>query len=141
MPNLHGLTVDLGWGLAAEMVLALAVVATVFWMCSRSVALEYALAAGVTGGLLVSHHAYLHDTCVLVFVFAALRSAVAGISLRLLALIVLPPVYLIAILDGVRAQGNMLLVALLLATLGSLLIVKRPALTAETVDALVTTGS
>ena len=125
MPNLHGLCVDFGWGLVVEAVLALAVLVAVY-LTSRSMPLEYALSAGVIGGLLVSHHAYLHDCCLLVFALGALRNAVQGFRLGLLAMIVLPPIYLFTILDSTRVQGNILLVVLFTATLVSLLFVRRP---------------
>jgi hypothetical protein len=60
MPNLFGLTHGLPYGAGLEAALALLTLAAV-WTIARRSALAIGATAAVTGGLLVSHHAYVYD--------------------------------------------------------------------------------
>lgn len=113
MPNLNGLCVDLGLKTYTELLAAAAIMICVWLTCLKSRALEFGLGAAVLAGLLVSHHAYLHDCCLLLLVFAAFRSKISGVAIGLLCCIVLPPIYLALLYDGVRTQANAVLVILM----------------------------
>lgn len=65
MPNLRGLLSFLGGGIALEAAVALLVIAAV-WMISRSKPIPFAGAIVLAGGLLLSHHAYTYDACLLI---------------------------------------------------------------------------
>jgi Glycosyltransferase family 87 len=64
MPNLHGLLAGAPHGAAWE-ALASAAIAGAVWMVVRRTDFAWGLAAVLTGGLLVSYHAYLQDCAVL----------------------------------------------------------------------------
>jgi hypothetical protein len=64
MPNFHGLLLGVPYGWLMELLLGLATAVAV-WLISRRSDFEYALAAALVGGLLISHHAYPQDCTLL----------------------------------------------------------------------------
>ena len=75
MPNLQGVSVQLGspaWFLPVAM---LAVAAAVVWISARSRNIDAALAAALAGGYLLSYHAYPQDALTLLVAFALLPAA------------------------------------------------------------------
>jgi hypothetical protein len=64
MPNFHGLLLGVPYGWLVELLLSLATAVAV-WLISRRSDFEYALAAVLVGGLLISHHAYPQDCTLL----------------------------------------------------------------------------
>ncbi|MEQ1887390.1 MAG: glycosyltransferase family 87 protein [Bryobacteraceae bacterium] len=92
LPNLRGLVkATAGESLTMELVLAAAVIGLVALLARKIVDFETAVAAAIVGGLLVSHHAYIQDCCLLLAVAALARG---NRTLRNGALLLLtPPFY------------------------------------------------
>jgi hypothetical protein len=87
MPNLHGLLRGIA---ALEGLLAAGVVAA-HWRVVRRASFEYGLAATLTGGLLLSYHAYLADCVVLLPAALEVLAAAGPRALRLLAAFLISP--------------------------------------------------
>lgn len=119
MPNLHGLVAPwpaLRW---LEWVLAAGVIAAV-WIIGRRASFDYGLAAALSGGLLVSYHAYLPDCSVLLPAALILIGVTAWRWLRFLAVILLTPAsYLLLLADS--AITTLLPLAILVVLVGMLL--------------------
>ncbi len=64
MPNLHGALSELPFSLPLEALLSMTVILAA-WVAARRASFEYAFACSLAGGLLLSHHAYLLDSAVL----------------------------------------------------------------------------
>jgi hypothetical protein len=92
LPNLRGLLMaTVGENLGIELVLAATVTVLTFIAARKAAGFEPAFAAALIGGLLVSHHAYIQDCCLLL---AAVALAKSSPALRWGALILLtPPFY------------------------------------------------
>lgn len=99
MPNLHGIFADVPGGLALEALCAAAVSALV-WLAVRHTALEYGFSAVMTGGLLVSHHAYLADCALLLPAFLAIAAKPVAPWQRPFAWFLLTPVCYVFMLMG-----------------------------------------
>lgn len=91
MPNLAGLTHALPFGFVLEAALAVLVLAAV-WIVSRRSALTIGATTAVTGGLLVSHHAYVYDGLLLLPACALLLRLPAPKVLRHGALLLCVPI-------------------------------------------------
>ena len=72
MPNLQGVSIQLGRPAWFLPVAALAVAAAVVWISARSRNTDAALAAGLAGSYLLSYHAYPQDALTLLMAFALL---------------------------------------------------------------------
>lgn len=92
LPNLRGLLMaTIGENIGVELALAAAVLALVAIASRQSADFETAFAAAIVAGLLVSHHAYIQDCCLLLAVSAF---AVTNPRLRIAALVLMtPPFY------------------------------------------------
>lgn len=90
MPNLHGLFSQLPPVPGLEWITAAAVVGAV-WVVARRMSFDYALAATLAGGLLVSYHCYLSDCSLLLPAALTVISATGDWWLRLVAFLLLLP--------------------------------------------------
>jgi hypothetical protein len=112
MPNLNGL---LGrWGAPASVEwLLMAVVAALVAFIARRAPFEYALAAALTGGLLLSYHAYLADCALLLPAALIVLAQTASPALRLLAVVLLTPVTGFLLLMNTPEGGTVMPLAML----------------------------
>ncbi|HYM12078.1 MAG TPA: glycosyltransferase family 87 protein [Bryobacterales bacterium] len=90
MPNLHGLFSQFPPVGGLEWIAATAVVAAVY-LVARRMSFDYALAATLAGGLLVSYHCYLSDCSLLLPSALTVISATGDWWLRLVAFLLLLP--------------------------------------------------
>ena len=90
MPNLCGLTHALPYGGPLEAVLALLTLAAV-WIVARRSPIAIGATAAVTGGLLVSHHAYVYDGLLLLPACALALRLLVPKALRYGALLLCVP--------------------------------------------------
>ena len=95
MPNLHGL----GLPAAAEAALCL-LAAVAAWFIMRRVRFELGLAAALLGGLLISYHAYVMDTVILIPALMTILLRADVDWLRLPAVLFLSPVPPLLLLSG-----------------------------------------
>jgi len=104
MPNIHGmlsildLPRDLEWPLAAATALAV-------WLVARRASFPVALAATLAGGLLVSYHAYLPDSSLLLPAGLTVVSSTRSLLVRVLALWLLIPVGYFLLLGSTPAAA------------------------------------
>jgi hypothetical protein len=66
MPNLNGIAYWFPWPSAFEIVLALALICLLWFICRRTSNLGFAGAAAVAVGLLLAHHCYANDCALLI---------------------------------------------------------------------------
>lgn len=99
MVNLVGLTHWLPFGGYMEAVLALLALAAV-WVISRRSPLAIGLTAAVTGGLLVSHHAYLYDAVLLLPACALALRLPAHRAMRIWAILLCLPIPYLLLIQG-----------------------------------------
>ena len=98
MPNLHGMLAGLSQGWVVEMILSAAVAAAV-WVVARRAPFLVALACALTGGLLLSYHAYFVDFAILLPAgLAVLASSRLGVQRLLAALLISPVSYLLLVM-------------------------------------------
>jgi hypothetical protein len=104
MRNLHGLCAAFGLPLAVELALCGAVAWFVWRACHRDP--ESAWLATLTGGLLVSRHAYMQDCVILLpLLVATLRAERNALPVRALAGILLLPALYMPLPDAWRATA------------------------------------
>jgi hypothetical protein len=99
MPNLLGLTYSLPFGSYIEALLGLLALAAV-WIVSRRSALAIGATAALIAGLLVSHHAYVYDTVLLLPAFALALRLPASHALRYWALLLCVPIPYLLLVQG-----------------------------------------
>jgi hypothetical protein len=119
MPNLRGLVEPFTNRLWPELLLDLPVAAAV-WAIARRADFEYGMAAVLTGGMLMSHHAAVYDCVALIpaLLIVAARSGGAAPARRYLSLLLLTPLPYVMVTFG-RVPGTItrLAVAAVLACL------------------------
>jgi hypothetical protein len=117
MPNLRGLTANLGQGGWLEIALAGAVLAAVTFIAAR---LEFktAFAAALLGGILVGHHAYSSDLSLLIPALFVLTERFAEPVLRYAAVVLFSPHWFLLRLPG--SPGPLTVGLFVFASLGIL---------------------
>lgn len=101
MPNLHGLAATLQGGPRLEIVMVAATCAAFAWVLWRTDNYEYQLAAGLVGGLLVSFHAGVADSIILLPAFVLVVRTCSMASLRgATGLILTPLPYFMVLADA-----------------------------------------
>ncbi len=90
MPNLRGLTINLGGSRVLEYLTSLAVVGMVWWVIRRRT-FSIAAAATLLGSVLLSQHAYLPDCAILIPALLTLVRPASGALVRYCALLLLVP--------------------------------------------------
>lgn len=129
MINLHGVMLNLPGGWALEIVIGLAITAAV-WVICRRMSFEYALAATLIGGYVLSIHSYLPDLAITLPAVLIVISVSTAKSLRTLTfLLAVPPLHLLFFAGYPASAG---VVAVLLAVIGLML---REALQTDAVKA------
>jgi hypothetical protein len=111
MPNLHGLLAGLPAATWLEAAATMAVVALT-WLAVRNAGFAAALALCVWGGLLISYHAYVADTLVLLPAALALGACFKSDWPKFGNLLILAPPLSIALLSGRPASLAMQLLIL-----------------------------
>lgn len=118
MPNLHGLMLnvapDVGiWATATASLLGAGVVLWLAWRDKTN--WKTGIAYALLGGLLVSWHAYAQDAALLLFVLAVQQKAKFSAAVGLpLALVFLPPVFLMLAASSPWSAAPALLMSLVL---------------------------
>lgn len=117
MPNIRGVLDGYPMALPLEIAAAIAVAIWVGWLLKKA-NFEQGLMLVLIGGMLVSHHAYVHDSILLIPAFLTLGASLP--ECRLAAAIMLSPIstFLLSILPTPPKTGNVLFVLLLLGFLG-----------------------
>ncbi len=101
MPNVHGLIAALGGDAALEWVLVAAVAAAFLWIVRGTGNFEFLLAASLVCGLLVSFHAGIADTLVLIPAFVLVIGNCSSAPLRAAAGLILTPIpYFLILADA-----------------------------------------
>jgi hypothetical protein len=120
MPNLFGLTWWLPFGAVVEAALAALVLAAV-WVVSRRSSPVTGITAAVIGGLLVSHHAYVYDTVLLLPALALAWQLPVPAALRYGVMSLWTPIpYLLLMKDRMAAVGQLSISVFCLALLAVL---------------------
>lgn len=92
MASLRGLVHGTTWSTALEITAALMIAFLTWWICRWVKDLDYAAAATLISGLLISHHAYLYDCAILAPALVILaRGAGSFAWLRTYAIVLLAP--------------------------------------------------
>ena len=90
MPNLHGLFADAPFSLALQFLFTVAI-AVGAWRVARRSSFHHGLAVALTGGLLISYHAYLSDCALLLPAAMIIYTQTENRWLQLLAAVLLTP--------------------------------------------------
>lgn len=98
MASLRGLFQGMPWNTALEFSACLLTAALIWRICRKAESLDYAAAATLVGGLLISHHAYLYDCAILVPALLVLARVARAGWLRGYAMVLLTPVPLLLLL-------------------------------------------
>jgi len=127
MPNLHGALFDLGIQSATlELGLAVVILGMVAYLAWRETDLELGLAYALIGGLLVSYHAYIQDSVVLLPAVVAIMLKASGKLVRhLMTIAMLPPVYLLILAGKPFSLALPILLIVILAAASSRSVVQQ----------------
>ena len=112
MPSLHGLVGRWGWPAPVEWILAAAVAGVVAVTAARR-SFEYALAAALAGGVLVSYHSYLADCALLLPATLIVLTETASRPLRMLTVVLLTPLTGFLLVMNSPATGAVMPLAVL----------------------------
>lgn len=116
MPNLHGLTLAVGGGVAAEIAAGVLVAIVVAWLGWRADGYEESFAYAILGGILISTHSYMQDCVLLLLAFTLFTECGAPKVVLGMLTFLLTPIPHIALQQGPPASAAVPL--LLLAVLG-----------------------
>ena len=115
MANLHGVMMNLPGGWVLEVFIAIAIAVAV-WIVCRRMSFEYALAATLIGGFVLSIHSYVQDLAVTLPAVMILTSVSARKGLRTAAfLLAVPPLHLLVFLGYPATAGIVALLLIVIA--------------------------
>lgn len=99
MPNLHGLLVIIGQsGFTVETICTILVIMSTVFVSFRCKNFVLAACVAIIGGLLISYHAYIPDTVLLLCIYAQCKeAAITALGRSMLLLSTLPFIYLVSL--------------------------------------------
>ncbi len=135
MPNLHGLLADAPMSLALQALLTVAIVVAA-WQVARRSSFHYGLAVALSGGLLISYHAYLSDCALLLPAAMIIYTQATNRWLQLLATLLLTPFVYFFILAPPPASHVLQLTILAFFGTSVVIALRKPAPTREAAEAV-----
>lgn len=133
MPNLHGLLAGLPVAVWLEAAASTAVV-VMTWLAARQASFAAVLALSVWGSLLISHHAYVADTLVLLPAALAVGARIESDWAKYGSLLILAPPLSIALLSGRPASLAMQAMILAYFTAASVVLARRATQPSQAAD-------
>ncbi len=116
MPNIRGLVHGLPDSAAIEAFLALLILALTWRVARHASSTDYALAATLAGGVLVSHHAYLYDALAfLPAIWLSVQQTLSAWLRRLAVLMAAPPFYAVLLFPRWSCIGQLAIISFFLA--------------------------
>ena len=134
MPNLHGLLAEVPMGVVLQALFTAAIVLAA-WQVARHSSFHYALAVALSGGLLISYHAYLSDCALLLPAAMIVYTQTTNRWLQLLAAVLLTPFVYFFILAPPPASHVLQLTILAFFAASVVVALRKPAAVRKTVEA------